>query len=222
MRTSTRLAAAAVAAGLLLSALATSSLANRLSVENRNIRAVWRELTLRNKPGRQEFGPITCAVTMEGSFHERTFPKTAELLIGVITRAIAGHPCEGGGEEWAIHNGTETVLRGIPATSLPWPMRYVSFTGTLPFITTVTVNVTGIVVTATGLCLETFGEAAEVRPWVFRIGAGGAVNTFEPAETHLIRPAEAFPFCTEMAKLAGASGAVTQLGTTTQIAMRLI
>ncbi|HEX4805441.1 MAG TPA: hypothetical protein VFU94_06035 [Conexibacter sp.] len=183
---------------------------------------MWRELTLRNKPNRVAFGPITCSVTMEGSFHERTFAKTAEALIGAITRAIAAHPCEGGGEEWAIHNGTETVLRGIPATSLPWPIRYVSFTGTLPLITTVTVNLTGIVVTATGLCLETFGEAAETRPWVFRIGLGGVVNTFEPAETHLIRPAEALPFCTEMARLGGVSGPVTQLGTTTQIAMRLI
>jgi hypothetical protein len=94
MRTLARLVLAGLAAAVLLCSYLAPASARSFSIENRNIRAVWRELTFEQKrESEPAVGQIRCHVTMEGSFHESTIAKVAGALIGVITRAIVAHPC---------------------------------------------------------------------------------------------------------------------------------
>jgi len=110
-------AAAALAAALLLT-LPVSSAASRLSYSNKEFRIMWASLTFSESNGGF---PITCPVTLEGSFAERTHVKTRDLVTARITTANVGTCQEG--------NGT------ILAVSLPWEVTYQSFTGLLPNIT---------------------------------------------------------------------------------------
>ena len=82
MRTHSKLHILALAATFLVSLGVTSASASRLSVSNRNFRAVWSLLTL-STAGTQ----ITCPVTLEGSFHSATLAKRAGALIAHISRA---------------------------------------------------------------------------------------------------------------------------------------
>jgi hypothetical protein len=226
MRALVRLSLAALAAGLLLSGLVSAASANRLSVSNTRIRAVWSALTFESKETETiTTGQIRCAVTMEGSFHSGVIVKTAGALIGLISRATVTHPCTGG--EYYFHNGTEAVL-GNPADSLPWHIRYFAFTGMLPTIATVVANVVGIRMTVNyglAMCLEIYGSATETRKWVFNVEARGGVTSLEPIAgtlPHLIVRQGTSMLCPELGKLSGASGPVTILGTSTAITIRLI
>jgi hypothetical protein len=75
-------------------------------------------------------------MTLEGSFHSRTMTKTAGALVGYITRATIKRPCTGG-TVWAHNGETNEVLGGTVSNTLPWHVRYNSFTGTLPNITAI-------------------------------------------------------------------------------------
>ena len=111
---------ASLSAALLMALAAGSASANTLSYSEQNFRIVWASLTFSGSGGGF---PITCPVTLEGSFHERTFAKTEGALVAHITSASVGE-CD---------EGSATILE----ESLPWHVRYVSFTGSLPSITTV-------------------------------------------------------------------------------------
>lgn len=129
---------------------------------------------------------------------------------------LINHPCIGG--EYYFHNGTEVVL-GNPPTSLPWHLRYLSFSGALPNITALNVGMTGMRMTVNyGLfrCLEIYGSATEERPWIFNI-SGGQIISFQPTETpkHLIVREGMSPLCPEYGMLAEPSDTVTLLGTST-------
>jgi hypothetical protein len=117
MRTSAKLGLTALIAALLLASALSTASARNLSTNTQNIRTTWSRL---------EFvGTLTvrCPVTLEGSFHSRTIPKVARLLIGAVTRIdIRSASCTG---------GTATVAR------LPWHITYEGFTGTLPSISSV-------------------------------------------------------------------------------------
>lgn len=104
--------------GLVFTSAASSASANRLSISNKNIRASWPGLNFSDPDGIVE---TTCAVTIEGSFHASTITKTTGALIGYITRVPQIPSCTGGGA---------TFLQ----ESLPWHIRYDSFTGALPNI----------------------------------------------------------------------------------------
>jgi hypothetical protein len=74
---------------------------------------------------------VDCEVTLEGTFHEKSFVKLSGSFVGEVTRAIvASNLCR---------NGSARVL----ATSLPWAVEYASFTGTLPAIATFKLLVIG-------------------------------------------------------------------------------
>ncbi|HZV72142.1 MAG TPA: hypothetical protein VFF79_00345 [Conexibacter sp.] len=226
MRTSLKLCLAGLAAALLLASSVTTASANHLSISNQGIRAVWRELTFNAKPTQLiQPGAIRCPATLEGTFHSRTIAKVAGQLIGFITRAIVGHPCVGmEGKEFFFHNGTEAVL-GEPPTSLPWHMTYSGFTGTLPVLTGLIVNIVGIRMTVLyglGNCLEIYGSATESRPWVFNIEAAGAVTSLQPGSGHLIQQQGTSALCPELGRLSEPSGPVTVLGGTTHITISLI
>jgi hypothetical protein len=112
-------------ATMLLGALASAASARNLSASNQTLRVAFREIRFSGV-----FGNINCTVTVEGSFHQRTQAKVAGSLVGYITRADLG-PCSA---------GVGTVLR----ETLPWHIRYASFTGALPNITAFRANAIGV------------------------------------------------------------------------------
>jgi hypothetical protein len=117
MRNHFTTAAVALAAALLL-ALSVTSAASRLSYSNKEFRIMWASLSFSAAEGGVS---ITCPVTLEGSFTERTFAKTRNASAARITRAAVG----------TCQEGNATIL----AETEPWEVTYQSFTGTLPNIT---------------------------------------------------------------------------------------
>jgi hypothetical protein len=124
MCTSVRLGVTALMAAVLLAGAASTASARNLSVSEQGFRVSWENL---------EFiaaVTVRCRLTLEGSFHARSFAKIPRTLIGAISRAINGHPCTGG-EAW-VDNGTEVEPLGTAPNRLPWHLTYESFTGRLP------------------------------------------------------------------------------------------
>ncbi|HEX7291079.1 MAG TPA: hypothetical protein VF250_08140 [Conexibacter sp.] len=119
-----KLLLAVTGATLLLGVTVSSVSARNLSISNQQIRANFREVRVSGL-----FGNTVCQVTIEGSFHSRTIAKVVGQLIGYITTERLG-PCA---------TGTATIL----TETLPWHVRYVGFAGTLPNITSLSVNVIG-------------------------------------------------------------------------------
>jgi hypothetical protein len=111
-------------ASALLAVAASAAAADHFELKNTTWRGTWRRMDIAGG-----FGTVECALTLEGSFHERTFAPTSGLLIGYVTRATVG----------ACPRGSATVL----TASLPWHVRYSSFSGTLPTITAISLNISG-------------------------------------------------------------------------------
>lgn len=129
----TRTLAVGFTAALMLALAVSAASARNLSSSSQTFRVVWNPLTFASEAGTPE---IRCRVTLEGSFHSRSIAKVARALIGSITRAIVGRPCERN-TAWAF-NGTETnetLGNTTLPTSLPWHLTYENFSGTLPNIT---------------------------------------------------------------------------------------
>jgi len=118
-----KLVVATAGATVLLGALVGSASARSFSITSQFFRSTFRSLEFNG------LFPMTCQVTLEGSLHARTIAKVLGRLIGYITSAVLG-PCQ---------TGTATILR----ETLPWHVRYLSFSGTLPNITLLRVNVIG-------------------------------------------------------------------------------
>jgi hypothetical protein len=120
----------ALIAVVLLGAIATGALANRLRLVNseRGFRIVWTPMTFSVSTG----AVIRCNATLEGTFHSSTFVKTRNLLIGYVTRAgTTVASCTGGRASF------------LTAT-LPWHVTYRAFTGTLPSIRSVQISLIGL------------------------------------------------------------------------------
>src|ERR1044071_3581859 len=109
---------------LMAFALGTAS-ARSLSISNQNIRATFANLEL----GVEGINTVTCRVTLEGSLHSRTIAKVRGALIGYLTR-VSTNNC----------NRPVTIL----TETLPWHVRYESFSGILPNITLIFIRSTGI------------------------------------------------------------------------------
>ena len=137
------IAAVAMAMGV------TSASANRLSLNHTAFRAVFAPLRLRSSG----VDLSACNVTFEGSFHASTFQKVSRTLIGVVNRAsVTG--CTTGGE---------TVL----AETLPWHLTYRSFTGTLPRITGMSINLVGYASRLRSIMGECLLRSSAEEPAVF-------------------------------------------------------
>jgi hypothetical protein len=120
---------AIMATALFATAVGNAS-ARNLSISNQNIRAVFNPIISFPDPENR----LSCPVTLEGSFHTRTITKTINSLVGYITRAnIQEDRCAGSG----ILAGAR--IRWDTAT-LPWHVRYAGFTGTLPNIARIILN----------------------------------------------------------------------------------
>jgi hypothetical protein len=118
---------AGVAAALLLLMSAVTS-ANRLSFRNSLGTTAWRATW--NEFGFTQASGSSCSLTLEGSLHSGTFVKTRSLLIGYVTSGSTGS-C---GPFLAA-----TVL----TTRVPWHLRYQSFSGALPNISNVSMQIIG-------------------------------------------------------------------------------
>jgi hypothetical protein len=120
MRNRTVTALAALAAALTMALAVTSASANKLSYSEQRFRIIWTSLTFSEAGGNF---PISCPVTLEGSFHSATLSKVLNALVAHITRAVVANP--------ECTAGHATIL----GESLPWPVLYRGFTGALPNMT---------------------------------------------------------------------------------------
>jgi hypothetical protein len=132
---------AASAAALVLAAAAGTASARRLEFSEQHYRAIWANFVLFSEGTGPSFR-ISCAVTMEGSFHSKTISKVSGALIGYVTDIEVKHPCTGNGEAWAL-NGFEIRNGTRVGNTLPWHERYKSFTGVLPLIGGMKTSVVG-------------------------------------------------------------------------------
>jgi hypothetical protein len=187
-------------ASILLAALVGSASAGRLSTSSETGRVTYREVRFAGG-----FGTTVCALTVEGSFHSRTIAKTVGLLVGYVTAAAFG----------GCTMGSATVLR----ETLPWHIRYASFTGTLPSITAAVGHVVNVgfqirepVFGIT--CLARSTEASPVTTTANR-EAGGAMTS--------VRVGGAIPTnCGTEGTLEGTSTSFTVLNSATRITVTLI
>ena len=198
-----RLIFGALVATALFGALATSATARTFSISNQTWRAQFREVNLR-----LPFFTTRCQITLEGSFHSRTIAKVMGSLVGYITTARLG-PCA---------SGSATIL----TETLPWHVRYLAFSGTLPNITDLVFNIIDIA----KRMREPFGinclyrsTAAEPTTLTATREAGGALTG--AALGGSIRTGE--ECFREVVTMTSDTGTVTVLGTTaTRITVRLI
>jgi len=136
MRTRSKLLLTALTAAFVMAAAVGTASAGRFSSSEQRFKVTWSSLELSGFATN-----VRCAVTLEGSYHYRTFAKTPEALVGYVTGVTVRHPCTGG-EAWAF-NGTENLEGTTLSNSLPWHIRYESFGGTLPNITEINQRLIG-------------------------------------------------------------------------------
>jgi len=124
MHKRSKLIFAGLAAAMLLSLGVSSASARNLSVNEQSSNIVWTPLEF-VAGGRT----VSCNVTLETRFHYRTIVKSSGALIGFVNRATV-NTCTG---------GSATVL----SATLPWHITYGGFSGTLPNITAIRLNLIG-------------------------------------------------------------------------------
>jgi hypothetical protein len=200
-----KLLLAAVGATALLGALVSTASARNLSISNQTLRSQFREVNFR-----LPIFTTRCQVTLEGSLHTRTIAKVQGALIGYITTARLG-PCAA---------GSATIL----TETLPWHVRYLAFSGPLPNITDLVINVIGAafrVREPLGVnCLSrSTAEEPSIGTFVRDPAAGGVLTTAEIGGT-IRTGGECF---NEPGTFTSDRGTVFVLGTTaTRITVRLI
>ncbi|MGN6188599.1 MAG: hypothetical protein ACTHOE_06850 [Conexibacter sp.] len=178
---------ALICASAVMAGLAGTASARNLSINRSNITAVWREMTF-TASGLS----IRCPVTLSGSIHSSTIAKVAGSLIGYINSATVGTAsCSGG----SARANTET---------LPWHVRYRSFSGTLPNITSINTDIVGATFEITTVCgtarySGTAGGAfnREARGGVTSVSASGTVSRVGGSS-----------FCPASGTLSGSSGSI--------------
>jgi hypothetical protein len=205
MRTIGKLALAGLTVTLCMSLAVSTASAARLSMSSRTFRLTWSSLRFEEL----EFGStFACPVTLDGSFNSSTIRKVMSAVIGYVNRAAHG-TCTGTVEEFEF--GQET---------LPWAVKYQSFTGTLP-------NITSIGLTRES---DTIRHRVGAVVCVYRrvgagtglsIGAGGAVTAITETAVNWTLIQGMHPPCPSAERMNG-NGSVSVLGTTTAISVRLI
>jgi hypothetical protein len=189
-----------IAVIVVFGALTSSASAGRLSLSSQTWRSTFSEWRFAGG-----FGTMACALTLEGSLHSRTIAKVANALIGYITRAALG----------SCTQGSAIIL----TATLPWHVRYVGFTGTLPNIGSL---ITGIARFSFQIREPVFGitclaASTDTRPTTgtYNREAGGALTT---AEINGRVPTN----CGTEGTLGGSSSSLTVLGAATRITVTLI
>ena len=164
MPRSTRTFLMLVGTAATLGLLVGNAAANHLSTSSRSMRSTWTSVEFIEPLG----GAIRCSLTLEGSLHSATITKTPELLVGFITRASISNPCSGG-EAAVLPEG------------LPGHLRYAGFTGTLPNITSVILDMVSWSFRVTGSfgrCLFSVGVTHSIVQ-KYKLNANHAVSGVE-------------------------------------------
>lgn len=140
-----------------------------------------------------EFAPVECRVLMEGGFHSRTISKVCGQLVGEIR--IAQRPAETFcvsterfGEVWIL-NGAEEQGEGLLPNTLPWHVRYDSFTGTLPHIASIRLQIIGASFIGRGpFGIRCLYRSTTARPLyvIFLVNAASEIETLRVDETQPI------------------------------------
>jgi len=203
-----RLLLVVIGAAVTLGALVGTASANRLSTTNRNIRATWAQMVFEGAFEQT----VVCPVTLEGSLHSNVIAKTAGALVGFISRGtVNSNNCTG---------GNATILQA----SLPWHVRYASFAGTLPNITSITTNIIGaqfrVLSSAGASCLFTT-STTQPASGTFNRAAGGALTSVDVAGRITSNEGCLLGFRTT-GVLGGRSTTLTLLGAATAITVTLI
>jgi hypothetical protein len=195
---------ATASATFLLGGLISTASARNYSVSSQTVRAQFRELNFR-----LPFFTTRCQVTLEGSLHLRTIAKLpgSSHSIGYFIFARQG-PCSA---------GSATIL----TETLPWQVSYLAFSGPLPNIATVLIDIYNFgrrVREPFGInCLmRSSVEEPAVATLTREVGGtlreaelGGSIRTGE----------ECFR---EVGTFTSDRGTVTVVGSTTRITIRLI
>jgi len=196
---------AVVGAAVVLSALVGSASAGRLSLSSGTWRVTFASLTLRYL---EEINAATCAITLEGSFHARSIVKRANTLFGYVTRAATG----------SCSLGSATLL----TETLPWHVRYQSFAGTLPNITSMGIDIVGLAIRTRGIngtiCLTITMTTEPLRLRLTRETVTRALLEAEAeGEVHAEVGCLSAP-----GRFTGRSGSVSVQGSATRITVTLI
>jgi hypothetical protein len=210
MRTRSKLLLAGLAATLALWAAVGTAGARRFELSEQHIRATWMEFTLTDT----SLFKSVCPITIEGSFHSRTLSKVSGQLIGYITTALTDK------------NRCATQFRfkslwfdegGI--ANLPWHIRYDSFSGTLPAIVGIRLQLIEMGVKFEETTCEYKSEAA--MPAYLRLALeGGRVTSIQWEESTRIRRINGG--CLERGQVAGNGQLRVQGTTATFITVRLV
>jgi hypothetical protein len=176
--------------------------ATRIELSNQTFRIVWQPMTITEGALFTE-----CPLTLEGTFHERTFTKVSGSLLGFVTRAIMNEAaCRG--------SATARVL----AETLPWHVRYDSFEGTLPNITGLRYQIIGMAIQAV-VCLYQSNAERPVKI-IEHIAGGEIVNVMWEPLSRIPKIAGGVMCPNELAFQG--NGIPTVLGAATRIRARLI
>jgi hypothetical protein len=186
MRARSMIVLAALTATLVLAMTAGATSANRLRFSDAGFLFKWKAespLTF------AAFGfSASCEVRLKGTFHTTSFAKVRQNLVGSVTQASARQPCEGNGA-WIL-NGTEfQIFPEVPfATSLPWNLRYFSFSGRLPAISSITFAIVGMSVLIQSALESCLYRTTEAEPFVMIATreAGGGITALRADETATI------------------------------------
>jgi hypothetical protein len=164
MRTSAKLGLTGLLAAMVLAAALSTASARNLEVSAQGILTSWINLEFQSIAA-----TVRCPVTLDGSFHSRTIPKTVNLLIGAITEVrIKRESCTNGSA--SINNAT-----------LPWHILYRGFTGNLPAITSVRIAMARYRFTVTVLGIPcTYGTATDSTTGSAALNAAGEVTELTP------------------------------------------
>jgi len=211
MHTKMRRALIALATAVVLAQAAGAASAARFSVDGQSFRITWSTVRFFGS-GNGGFLEARCPVTLEGSFHARTFAKRIDAIIGTVTRAFvpAGVYCQPGAGE-----------ASFLSSSLPWPVHYASFSGLLPNITRMRVWLEGVAFKLRYFASCLFEEGGEHIFGEFLM-EGPYLNRFTWNTEELI---ERSPLSTECLLLRAGmegTGRVTFLGQTLAPVMTLI
>jgi hypothetical protein len=149
---------------------------------------------------------VRCAMTLEGSFHSAVVAKIARALIGYVSRVSLGSPCS---------QGAATVL----SETLPWTLTYGSFTGVLPNITSLGINVinASFRVRETTFGIDCLMRSSAEAPVTLTANRSTATWAFTGATL-----GGTIPLCFGSAGVSGTSSTLTRLEAAEQIVVSLI
>jgi len=209
MRTTIKLGLTALMAAILLaSALSTTSARNLELFNSVNWRVTWSRLEFQSSLAIL----LRCQVTLEGSFHSRTIPKVARLLMGAITRIDIKENCTSGSAR--------------PERPPPWHLTYEGFTGRLPTIETVRLLIQRFqfAIIVMGVTCK-YGTPTDNVTVDARVNLTSEITSITPTRSrNIVSLLEGSLICPATGTLVSGTGdgSVTLLNTTTRIRVTLI